>query len=81
MDAGALTLLGSPMMSGDGLDSVLASKKNDLMILAGRLNFLPAHDSLYLLRNVVTTPMSTTFGQNYMKENKIRQNQRVPLES
>ena len=56
VDAGALTLLGSPLMSGDGLDSMLASKKNDLMILAGRLNFLPAHDSLYLLRNVVTTP-------------------------
>ncbi len=51
-----LVLLGSPLLPGVGVDTVLASKREDLETLAGRLPLMPAHDCLFLLRNVVTTP-------------------------
>ena len=51
-----LVLLGSPLLPGKGVDTVLASKREDLETLASRLPLMPAHDSLFLLRNVVTTP-------------------------
>ena len=51
-----LVLLGSPVLPGTGVDTVLASKREDLETLASRLPFMPAHDSLFLLRNVVTMP-------------------------
>ena len=53
---GALTLLGSPLLQGDGVDAILASKREELATLASRLPLLAAHDSLYLLRSVVSTP-------------------------
>ena len=52
----SVELLGAPMSVGDHLDSVLASKKQDLQRLARRLVFMPSHDSLFLLRNVITAP-------------------------
>ena len=51
-----LVLLGSPVLPGRGVDTVLASKREDLETLASRLPLMPAHDSLFLLRNVVSTP-------------------------
>jgi hypothetical protein len=50
------SLLGAPLSSGAHLDTVLEEKRNELQTLASRLPFLPAHDSLYLLRNVLTAP-------------------------
>ena len=47
-----LVLLGSLVLPGRGVDTVLASKREDLETLAGRLPLMPAHDSLFLLRNV-----------------------------
>lgn len=49
-------LLGSPLSTGTHLDSVLEGKKLELQLLVKRLVFMPSHDSLYLLRNVLTTP-------------------------
>ena len=49
-------LLGSPL--GSNVDTVLNTKQAELQILAPtRLlySYMPVHDSLYLLRNVVTT--------------------------
>ena len=51
-----LVLLGSPVLPGRGVDTVLASKREDLETLASRLPLMPAYDSLFLLRNVVSTP-------------------------
>jgi hypothetical protein len=48
-------LLGSPLLPGAGVDAVLATKREELQTLASRLPLMPAHDSLFLLRNVVTT--------------------------
>ena len=48
-------LLGSPLLPGVGVDEVIAAKREELQTLASRLPLMPAHDSLYLLRNVVTT--------------------------
>ena len=47
-----LVLLGSPLLAGRGVDTVLSSKRGDLETLASRLPLMPAHDSLFLLRNV-----------------------------
>ena len=52
----ALVLLRSPIIPGSEVNAVLESKREDLSTLAKRLPLMPAHDSLYLLRNVVTTP-------------------------
>ena len=51
-----LVLLGSPLFHGNVLDSALCDKSNVLRLLAGRLSLMPAHDALYLLRNVLATP-------------------------
>ena len=51
-----LTLLGSPLLPGTAVDSTVASKREELATLASRLPLLTAHDSLYLLRSVVSTP-------------------------
>ena len=50
-----LILLGSPVLPGREVDTVLASKREDLETLASRLPLMPAHDSLFLLCNVVST--------------------------
>ena len=52
-----LVLLGSPLLAEQrGRTSCCHPKRGDLETLASRLALMPAHDSLFLLRNVVTTP-------------------------
>ena len=48
--------LGSPMSTGQHLDSILAAKGEELKRLARRLELMPSHDSLFLLRNVLAAP-------------------------
>ena len=48
-------LLGSPLLPGACIDGVVAAKREELRTLADRLPLMPAHDSLFVLRNVVTT--------------------------
>ena len=43
-------------MPGKAVDIALCSKMDDLKTLVDRLQYVSAHDSLYLLCNVVTTP-------------------------
>jgi hypothetical protein len=50
-----LILLGSPLQQGAKVDETLASKREELETMVGRLQFMPAHDNLFLLRNVVTS--------------------------
>jgi len=52
----AAILLGAPLSAGDHLDQILDDKKEELERLARRLKLLPSHDSLFLLRNVLTAP-------------------------
>jgi Reverse transcriptase (RNA-dependent DNA polymerase) len=47
-------LLGAPLFAGEQLDSVLRHKREELETLASRLSLMPSHDSLFLLRNVLT---------------------------
>ena len=49
-------LLGSPLSAGQHLDSILVEKMEDLRRLTRRLEFMEAHDSLFLLRNVLAAP-------------------------
>ena len=49
-------LLGAPLSAGQYLDAVLESKRLELQRLSKRLELMPSHDSLYLLRNVLTAP-------------------------
>ncbi len=49
-------LLGSPLSAGQHLDSVLEGKREELKRLTKRLALMPSHDSLYLLRNILTAP-------------------------
>jgi hypothetical protein len=49
-------LLGAPLSLGQHVDSVLEEKLHELQLLTKRLAHMPAHDSLYLLRNVLTAP-------------------------
>jgi hypothetical protein len=49
-------LQGAPLSSGQHVDSVLEEKLLELQLLTKRLEHMPAHDSLYLLRNVLTAP-------------------------
>ena len=51
-----VVLLGAPLSAGEHLDTVLDKKKQELSLLTKRLELMPAHDSLYLLRNVLTAP-------------------------
>ena len=48
-------LLGLPLLPGVGVDTTIAMKREELQILESNLPLMPAHDSLFLLRNVVTT--------------------------
>jgi len=48
--------LGAPLSAGQHLDSVLAEKRQELQRRTKRLELMPSHDSLFLLRNVLTTP-------------------------
>jgi hypothetical protein len=48
--------LGAPLSSGQHVDSVLEEKLQELQLLTKRLEHMPAYDSLYLLRNVLTAP-------------------------
>ena len=49
-------LLGAPLSAGQHLDAVLESKRQELQRLSQRLELMPSHDCLYLLRNVLTAP-------------------------
>ena len=48
--------LGSPLSAGQHLDSLLECKKEELQLLTRRLELMPSHDSLFLLRNVLAAP-------------------------
>ena len=52
----SVVFLGSPMSAGHHLDSVLAAKTEEIQRLTRRLELLPSHDSLFLLRNVLAAP-------------------------
>ena len=52
----AVILLGAPLSAGLHLDEVLEDKRQELRRLARRLELMPSHDSLYLLRNVLAAP-------------------------
>mgnify|MGYP003478004916 CR=1 FL=1 len=52
----SVILLGAPLSAGQHLDDVLTVKRKELELLTYRLTLMPAHDSLYLLRNVLTAP-------------------------
>ena len=52
----AVIMLGAPLFTGQHLDEVLKGKRHELELLTYRLSLMPAHDSLYLLRNVLTAP-------------------------
>jgi hypothetical protein len=49
-------LLGVPLSSGQHVDSGLEERMHELQLLAKRLEHMLAHDSLYLLCNVLTAP-------------------------
>ena len=49
-------LLGAPLSSGQHLDNMLEGMRIDLQRLSRRLEWMPSHDSLYLLRNLFTAP-------------------------
>ena len=49
----SVVFLGSPMSAGHHLDSMLAAQKEELQRLTRRLELMPSHDSLFLLRNVL----------------------------
>jgi len=50
-----VVLLGAPRSAGHNLDAILESKRLELQRLSKRLELMPSHDSLYLLRNVLTS--------------------------
>ena len=52
----SVVLLGAPLSTGPHLDSLLEERRQELQLLSMRLQFMPAHDSLFLLRNVLTAP-------------------------
>ena len=54
--AAQVILLGSPLSAGQHLDAILECKHQELQRLTKRLELMPSHDSLYLLRNVLTAP-------------------------
>ena len=51
-----IILLGAPLSAVQNLDAVLESKCLELQRLSKRLELMPSHDSLHLLRNVLTAP-------------------------
>ena len=54
--ASEVIFLGAPLLAGPHLDSVLERKRLELQRLSKRLELMPSHDCLYLLRNVLTAP-------------------------
>ena len=52
----SVVFLGSPMLAGSHLNSMLAAKEEELQRLTKRLELMPSHDSLFLLRNVLAAP-------------------------
>jgi len=44
------------MSAGQHLESILASKKEELQRLTKRQQLMPSHDSLFILRNVMAAP-------------------------
>jgi len=52
----SVIFLGAPLSAGEHLDSVLANRRHELQRLTKRLELMPSHDSLFLLRNVLTAP-------------------------
>ena len=48
--------VGAPLIDSTALEVTLSDKVQELRTLSERLEFLPAHDALYLLQHVVTTP-------------------------
>ena len=48
-------LLGAPL-NQDSLDEAIREKNDDLLRMASRIKYLPAHDSLFLLRNALGIP-------------------------
>jgi len=55
-DIHSTILLGAPLFQGAQLDNVLAAKREELQRLTERLALMPAHDALFLLRNVLSLP-------------------------
>ena len=55
-NSASVVFLGSPLSAGHHLDSVLAAKTEEIQRLTRRLELLPSHDSLFLLRNVLAAP-------------------------
>ena len=55
IDMHQATLLGAPLQE-EGIDSALRVKNAELSQLVARLQFLPIHDSLFLLKNVLAIP-------------------------
>lgn len=52
----SVVLLGAPLSAGPHLDSLLEERRDELLLLSKRLQFMPAHDSLFLLRNILAAP-------------------------
>jgi len=48
--------LGAPLSAGQHLNTILQGKKEELLLLTRRLELMPSHDSLFLLRNVLAAP-------------------------
>ena len=55
-DINNATLLGAPLTDGVALEETLVKKVHELKTMSGRLDLLPAHDALYMLQHVVSTP-------------------------
>ena len=53
--AGDAVLLGAPLCA-EGVSRVLGERREDLELMASRLKYLPAHDTLYLLKNCLAIP-------------------------
>jgi hypothetical protein len=49
-------ILGSPLSTGQHLDDMLDDKKQQLQLLTRRLQFMPEHDSLFLLPTILAAP-------------------------
>ena len=55
-DINAAVLLGAPLFPGATLIGILNNKLEELQRLTERLTLMPAHDALFLLRNVLSLP-------------------------
>lgn len=49
-------LLGSPLTTGPCVDKVLESKRLELQALSEKLPYMPRHDCLFLLSNIIAMP-------------------------